>query len=116
MKLYYGFSYIFCPVIIEIKPNIILLCSLLKFKKLSNIIIQIEFCPSKFEVIYVLLICIYFTKKILEAFYLENIKIKFNEDGPSLEAILIQFAKFKLNSVRLDFFDSDFIELLNIDK
>ena len=63
-----------------------------------------------------LLICIYFTKEILEAFCLENIKIKFNEDGPSLENILIQFAKFKLNAVCLDFFESDFIELLYIDK
>ena len=63
-----------------------------------------------------LLICIYFTKEILEAFCLENIKIKFNEKGPKLEAILIQFAKIKLNSVRLDFFDSDFIELLDVYK
>lgn len=63
-----------------------------------------------------LLICIYFTKEILEDFCLENIKIKFNEKGQSLEDILIQFAKFKLNTVRLDFLDSDFIELLNIDK
>ena len=63
-----------------------------------------------------LLICIYFTKEILEAFCLEDIKIKFNEKGPSLEAILIQFAKFKVNSVRLDFENIDYIELLYIDK
>ncbi len=63
-----------------------------------------------------LLICIYFTKEILEAFCLEDIKIKFNEEGPSLEAVLIQFAKFKVNSVRLDFENIDYIELLYIDK
>lgn len=63
-----------------------------------------------------LLICIYFTKEILEAFCLENIKIKFNEKGSSLEEILIQFAKIKLNSVRLDFENNNFIELLYIDK
>ena len=63
-----------------------------------------------------LLICIYFTKEILEAFCLENIKIKFNEKGPSLEAILIHFAKIKLNYVRLDFENNDFIELLCIDR
>jgi len=64
----------------------------------------------------VLLICIYFTKEILEAFCLENVKIKFNEKGPSLDAILIHFAKIKLNSVRLDFENNDFIQLIHIDK
>ena len=63
-----------------------------------------------------LLICIYFTKEILEAFCLEDIKIKFSEKGPTLEAILIQFAKTKLNSVRLDFENNNLIELLYIDK
>ncbi len=63
-----------------------------------------------------LLICIYFTKEILEAFCLENIKIKFNEKGPSLEFILIQFAKLKLNSVYLDCENINYIELLYIDK
>lgn len=63
-----------------------------------------------------LLVGIYFTKEILEAFCLENIKIKFNEKGSSLEAILIQFAKFKLNSIHLDFESSNCIDLLYIDK
>ena len=88
----------------------------MNFRKIPNKIIYIKLCPSKFEVIYLLLIRIYFTKEILEAFCLENIKIKFNEKGPELEAILIQFAKFKLNAVRLDFENNDFIELLDIDK
>lgn len=83
---------------------------------MHNKLYMLKLCLSKFKVIYVLLICIYFTKEILEAFCLENIKIKFNEKGPTLEAILIQFAKIKLNSVRLDFENSDFIQLLNIDK
>ena len=63
-----------------------------------------------------LLICIYFTKEILEAFCLENIKIKFNEKGQTLEAILIHFAKIKLNYVRLDFKNDASIQLLYIDK
>lgn len=47
---------------------------------------------------------------------MENIKIKFKDDGPSLEAILIQFAKFKLNSARIDFEVNNLIELTDIDK
>ena len=86
------------------------------YKKYLIKLYIIKLCPSKFVVIYVLLICIYFTKEILEAFCLENIKIKFNEKGLSLEAILIQFAKFKLNAVRLDFENNNLIDLLYIDK
>lgn len=65
---------------------------------------------------YILRFCIYFTKEILEAFCLENVKIKFNEEGLSLEAILIQFAEIKLNSVHLDFENNNLLELLYIDK
>lgn len=47
---------------------------------------------------------------------MEKVKIKFKEDGPSLEAILIQFAKSKINSVHLDFEVNNQIKLNNIDK
>ena len=44
-----------------------------------------------------------FYQRILEAFCLENIKLKFNNEGQLLDAILIQIAKIKLNSVHIDF-------------
>lgn len=115
VKRFYKIIYI-CHVSTEIKPKKIFSCLILNFIKMHNKLYMLKLCLSKFKVIYVLLICIYFTKEILEAFCLENIKIKFNKKGPTLEAILIQFAKIKLNSVCLDFENSDFIQLLNIDK
>ena len=65
---------------------------------------------------YICQIGIYFTKEILEDFCLENIKIKFKEDGPSLEGILLQFAKFKLNSVYRGLEDNNQIKLKEINK